>query len=876
MSVKRWRYSLIALLIVGICLLQSVRAETQAPVPTPVPATIPISAQLLYESGNFEAAIGQLQQTIQQAAQQGDRLIQAAAWANLASIYQQLSRWPEANQAIATSLTLVDGSNSLVQAQVLDVQGQLQLAQGQAEAALVSWQQSAKLYAQQDNQAGVQQSQFNQAKALQALGLYRRAVTLLNELNAQLQPHHPLKVNTLRSLGEALQVAGDLHQARQVLELALKLSPDPTATAATQLSLGNLTQLEATTALSFSNLTPDAALSALGSLPYTQTLAADALRQRHITAARQFVQQLEQALSLYQQAAQQAPFTTQAQLNRLKALITLQRYAEASALANALEPQITNLPLSQSSLSQQINLALAEIQLQIGLPAAQLTTAAQQAARLQDHRNQSFALGSLGHYYEQSQESSTIQAAIQPTEQALMLAQSINAADLAYRWQWQLGRLLKQQGDRAGAITAYREAVHSLQSLRSDLVAINREVQFSFQSQVEPVYRELADLLLPVNTKISLEQLNQARQVIEGLQVAELDNFFREACLETELEIDQAIDRANLSAALFYTIVLPDRVEVIVKLPQQALQHYSTAIDRRTLEATVDELLNELKLPYISQRSQILSEQVYRWLLAPATDLLENQKTNQIATLVFVLDGNLRSLPLGALFDGQQFLIQKYSIAVAPGLRLVDPKPLRYANLLIAGLSEARINFAPLNFVAQEIRQIQAEIPSKVLFNQSFTQANLQKQVSQSNYSIVHIATHGQFSSNAADTFILAWDRPINVNELGQLLQSEATSPQPIELLVLSACQTATGDRRAALGMAGVSVRAGAHSTIASLWNLEDASGAALMEQFYRILTQNHLSKAEALRQAQVALLNNPQYQAPRFWAPYILLGNWL
>ena len=874
MRVKRWHYGLLILLIVGICLLQPVRAETQAP----SQASVPASAQVFYKAGNFEAAIEQLQQEIQQATQQGDSLTQAAAWANLASIYQQLSRWLEANQAIATSLTLVNASNSPVQAQVLDVQGQLQLAQGQAEAALVSWQQSAKLYAQQGSQAGVQQSHFNQAKALQALGLYRRAATLLSELNDQLQPNHPLKVNTLRSLGEALQVAGDLRQTRQLLELALTLSTDPTATAATQLSLGNLTQLEANTALSLSNLTPDAALLALGSPPHPQTLAADALRQRHITAARQFVQQLEQALSLYQQAAQQSPFATQAQLNRLKALITLQRYAEASALANALEPQIANLPLSQSNLSQQINLALAEIQLQIGSPAAQLTTAAQQAAMLQDHRNQSFALGSLGHYYEQSQASSTIQpqAAIQTTEQALMLAQSINAADLAYRWQWQLGRLLKQQGDRAGAIAAYSEAVHSLQSLRSDLVAINREVQFSFQSQVEPVYRELADLLLPVNTQISLEQLNQARQVIEGLQVAELDNFFREACLETELEIDQAIDRANLSAALFYTIVLPDRVEVIVKLPQQALQHYSTAIDRTTLEATVDELLNELKLPYISQRSQILSEQVYRWLLDPATDLLENQKTNQIATLVFVLDGSLRSLPLGALFDGQQFLIQEYSIAVAPGLRLVDPKPLRYANLLIAGLSEARINFAPLNFVAQEIQQIQAEIPSKILFNQSFTQANLQKQVSQSNYSIVHIATHGQFSSNAADTFILAWDRPINVNELGQLLQSEATSPQPIELLVLSACQTATGDRRAALGMAGVSVRAGAHSTIASLWNLEDASGAALMQQFYQLLTQNQLSKAEALRQAQVALLNSPQYQAPRFWAPYILLGNWL
>ncbi len=846
----RWRYIWVTLLAVGLCWLAPAKAEL-AP------------AQTFYESGDYGAAIERLLPEIQQ----GDASHQAAAWANLATLYQQLGRWPEANQAIATSLRLA--VNAPVLAQVLELQGQLQLAQGQAEAALFSWQQSAKLYQQQDNLTGLQQSQFDQVQALQALGLYRRALAQLSELNDQLQPDQPLKVSILRSLGEALQVAGDLSQSRQMLELALRLSanPDavnPDAMAATQLSLGNLTQREASTALSLSNLTPEAALSVLQA-PRPSTLAAIALQQRQVAAAQQFVQQMQQALWIYQQAAQQNSAT--APLNQIDALITLQRYPEAVALATALEPQIAALPLNHSRLSQQIKLALAEMQLEIGSPDIQLIAAAQQAATLGDLRQQSFALGSLGQYYEQHQ-----QPAIQATEQALMLAQSMQAADLAYRWQWQLGRLLKQQGDRTGAIAAYSEAVRSLQSLRSDLVGINREVQFSFQSQVEPVYRELADLLLAADIQSSQVELDQARQVIEGLQVAELDNFLREACLETELKLDQVIDRDNLSAAVLYTIVLPDRVEVILKLPQQKLQHYSSAVARPTLEATVDELLNELKLPYVSQRSQVLSQQVYRWLLAPASERLNPS----IETLVFVLDGSLRSLPLAALNDGQQFLIETYSVAVAPGLRLADPQPLRYANLLIAGLSEARDNFAPLKFVAQEIQQIKAEIPSKVLFNESFTQANLQKQVNQSDYAIVHIATHGQFSSNAANTFILAWDRPINVNELGQLLQREAISPQPIELLVLSACQTAVGDRRAALGMAGVSIRAGARSTLASLWNLQDDSGAALMEQFYRSLGENQVSKAEALRQAQLALLKDPQYGAPRFWAPYILLGNWL
>lgn len=863
MRVKSWRYGLIALLIVGICLLQPARSA---------PALDP--AQTLYESGQFEASLEPLQQEIQRYAQQNDRPHQAAAWANLASAYQQLGHWPDANQAITTSLTLVDAAHPQVLAQVLEVQGQLQIAQGQAEAALVSWQQSAKLYAQQGNQIDAQQSQFNQAQALQALGLYRRAGKLLSALNDQLQSASPLKLNVLRSLGEALQVAGNLSQARQMLELALSLSADPISTAATQISLGNLTQLEAITSLSLSNLTPKTALQALDPPP-PATLIEAAQQQRHITAARQFVQQLELALRLYQQAdqqaIQQATLAAQAKLNQMNLLITLQRQSEAVVLATALAPQLAALPLSQSSLSQQINLALAEMQLETGSPVARLTAAAQQAADLQDWRNQSFALGSLGQYYEQHEQS---EPAIQTTQQALMLAQSMSAADLAYRWQWRLGRLLKRQGDQEAAIVAYSEAVRSLQALRRDLVAINREVQFSFQAQVEPVYRELADLLLAGDSP-SQQRLNRARQVIEALQVAELDNFFREACLETELEIDQVIDRANLSAAVFYTIVLPDRLEVILKLPQQALQHYSTAIDRATLETTVEELLSELQRPYISKRSRVLSQQVYGWLLAPAADLLDNPK-RPIETLVFVLDGSLRSLPLSALYDGQQFLVEKYSIAVAPGLKLVDPKPLRYDSLLIAGLSEARHDFAPLDFVTQEIQQIKTKIPGKVLYNESFTQPNFDKQVNQSSYSVVHIATHGQFSSNAADTFILAWDRPINVSELGQILQGPATGSQPIELLVLSACQTAVGDRRAALGMAGVSVRAGARSTIASLWKVEDDSGAALMEQFYQILTHSPVSKAEALRQAQVALLKDPQYGAPRFWAPYILLGNWL
>ncbi|MEL6334726.1 MAG: CHAT domain-containing protein, partial [Cyanobacteria bacterium J06626_26] len=125
--------------------------------------------------------------------------------------------------------------------------------------------------------------------------------------------------------------------------------------------------------------------------------------------------------------------------------------------------------------------------------------------------------------------------------------------------------------------------------------------------------------------------------------------------------------------------------------------------------------------------------------------------------------------------------------------------------------------------------------------------------------------------------FILAWDNPIQINALNRLLRnSEQSRQDAIELLVLSACETATGDNRAALGLAGVAVRAGARSTLASLWNLDDETSAVIMQQFYKILTDSPTTKATALQQAQLALLKNPRYQHPQYWAPYVLVGNWL
>ncbi|PIG92784.1 CHAT domain-containing protein [Gloeocapsopsis sp. IPPAS B-1203] len=810
----------------------------------------------LYTTGQYAQAAVVWQQAAKVYQQRDDSLNQAMALSNLALAYQQLGNWSQANQAIATSLKLLSTSatnpqQAQVLAQAWNNQGSLQFAQGQAEQALNSWQKATAAYTKAADSVGVTRSLINQAQAQQALGLYRRAITTLNQANQTLQQQPTaIKVTGLRSLGNALRVVGNLSQSQQVLQQSLKLAQElrsPEEIAATLTSLGNTVRLQ---------------------------------------------QNPQAALTYYQQAASvssTASTQLQAQLNQLSLLLETGDLNTAQALLPQINSHLANLPTSQTKVYARITLAQNLMRLhqaqpqksQIAIPSwleigKLLATAVQEAKHLQDPRAISYALGNLGGLYEQTQQWTSAQ---ELTQQALVLAQGINALDISYRWQWQLGRLLQAQGNTEKAIAAYDDSVQSLQTLRYDLVAINPDVQFSFQEEVEPVYRELVSLLLQSNgTQPSQQNLQKARQTIESLQLAELNNFFRAACLDANRQIDQIVDEQDQTAAAIYPIILRDRLEVIIKLPQQPLRHHTVNISQTEFETTLEQLQQNLIEPDTFTEVQALSQKVYEWLVRPQLTALN---ASDIKTLVFVLDGSLRNIPMAALYDAQrqQYLIEQYSIALAPGLQLIDPQPLQQQRLqaLTAGLSEPRYGFEGLSYVESEIEQITSEVSSQVLLNQDFTSQALQKQVNSQSFPVVHLATHGQFSSNIEQTFILAWDKPINVNELNDLLRNRTqNSSSAIELLVLSACETATGDKRAALGIAGIAVRAGARSTLASLWSVDDQSTALLMSQFYAELASSQVNKATALRQAQLSLLKNPNYAHPMYWSAYVLVGNWL
>lgn len=853
-----------------------------------------------YEAGEFEGAVQVLQQAVDTYAAEGNELQLAIALSNLSLAYQQLGEWDQAEAAITDSWDALTAASrqasvpSTVQAQILTIVGRLQFGRGQYETALDTWEQTTALYREADDFAGEFESRFNQARTLQALGFYQRAIAFLTDLKTDLDQYPPslTTVTTLQSLGDALRVAGQLSAPRQASEqngtMPVRSDNGPlNAEDVLMDALALATQLQMPEAITNTHL-------ALGDVAYTQALRipiedSEESRQGY----------LDRAIAHYEDANTAAPtnlLKTQAQLSQLTLLVNeTEQWDTIQPLAQEIQQQLVVLPPTRTTIYLRIDLARRLTAWRQRLDAPQdaslrtwedisnlLTTANQQANALGDRRVQSYSLGALGELNEKAGRATQAEAY---TRQALVLSQLQNAADITYQWQWQLARLRKQAGDRNGAIAAYEKTLDTLSTLRTDLIAMNPEVQFSFRDSIEPIHRELVALLLDSATPSEAE-LEQARTTIESLQLAELDNFFREACLDVnEVDID-AVDR---QAAVIYPIILDDRLEVIISLPTpedetdtsdfKSLRRYSNrGVTSDQVSNVVSSLSNELRIPGRFGADIIpRSQEIYGWLIQPFESDLE---TSNVQTLVFVLDGIFRNIPMSVLYDGDQYLIQRYSIALTPGLQLLEANPIQSQQLtvLFGGISEAHQDFSPLPGVEQELARIQDIVSdNRKLLNQEFTDAAFQDLINDVSAPIVHLATHGQFGSRLDQTFVLTWGDQLNVNELKDILQTtDINRRRPIELLVLSACETAEGDDRAALGMAGVAVQAGARSTIATLWKLSDDSAPLLMERFYQELTSADISKAEALRRAQVSLIDDPVFNRPYYWSPLVLIGNWL
>ncbi|MEH2408346.1 CHAT domain-containing protein [Nostoc sp.] len=844
--IKQTRWLYVSLSILSLCLAFTVTPVRASP---PVITTVLSSSQRtngleqgrnLYQSGRFTEAVTAWQTAAQQYHTQGDRLNEALSLSYLSLAQQELNQWQAGQQSIEQSLKLLQTSipsaDAILWAQVLNTQASLQLHTGKAETALESWQQAEKFYEQAGDKMGSLGSQINQAQALQSLGFYRRSKQQLEVLTQKLQgmPDNEIKVSGLRSLALALEMIGDSGNSQQILEQSLAIAEKVAA----KPQLSSILTTLGKTAVDLEN--PNAAFDYFEQAQLLATNPGDQL---------------------------------QARLAQFKLFLDYDKPELATPLAPQLLQQLRELPTSHTSLYAAINF-VATLNRQSNpdqiLPmkdlAQLMAVTVKSAQQIQDAQAEAYALHQWGKLYLRTQQVSEAQ---QLAQKSLDIARQLQANDIIAQSAWQVGQLYKQQGDRSKAITAYTEAVNALKALRGDLVAINPDVQFSFRTSVEPVYRQLVDLLL--ENQPSQAELIQARELIEALQIAELDNFFREACLDRTQQIDQV----DPTATILYPIILPDRLTVILSKAGQPLRSYVTHKSQAEIEQTLDNFLVALNPVSDSKDRNRFSQQIYDWLIRPAE---ADQAFIDTKTLVFVLDGRLRNIPIAALYDSKQYLIEKYAVALSPGLQLMATRSLNQNHLsaIVGGISQARAGFSALPAVESEIKQISKAVPSRMLLNQQFTSQALAERVKSSSASIVHLATHGQFSSRLEDTFLLTWDGQMNVKELSELLKNRGSDPsKAIELLVLSACDTAAGDDRAVLGLAGLAVKSGARSTIATLWPVKDQAAAILMTRFYDQLRQPKITKAEALRQAQISLIRQTDFHDPFFWSGFVLIGNW-
>lgn len=289
------------------------------------------------------------------------------------------------------------------------------------------------------------------------------------------------------------------------------------------------------------------------------------------------------------------------------------------------------------------------------------------------------------------------------------------------------------------------------------------------------------------------------------------------------------------------------------------------------------------------------AQQLHQWLIAPIEAKLGAGFTD---TLLFSMDSGLRSLPIAALHDGKQYLIEKYSLGMTPAIGLMDPRyrSLQSAQVLAMGASQFR-DLNPLPAVPTETSRIAQLWNGKTFLNQNFTRKNLVQVRQQTPFQIIHLATHAEFNpGQVSDSYIQLWDDKLRLDELPKLGWNQPA----VDLLVLSACRTAVGNPEAELGFAGIAVASQVKTALASLWSVSDEGTLALMTSFYDELRSAKV-KTEALRQAQLSMLrghtqiesgrilrsgstislppalgnlSQPNLAHPYFWSGFTLIGS--
>lgn len=784
--------------------------------------------------------------------------------------------------------------------------------------AINTWKQLIEHYRRDSNLPKLSRALIEQAQLYSSIGQPRQAIALLcapeirekctNTSAVQLAQQikeDKILAAAFGSLGDAYRLTGDSEQAIDYLNQALALTQNnpPYRISA----LNGLANAYLSRARLFSRRAESAEARAprVSTGEFTPQGESARLTQAAKADEKQAIKKLEESRTL---AQSQQDYS--GEVRSLLSLIPIYIRDKDPLASSLLQPAIELLdkvPQDRARIYATIDLArYSEDPVQAE---TLLKTAIDLSTQLQDNRAKSFALGELGMLYEKQEK---FEDALKWTREAVFAAAKIqDAKDSLYLWEWQIGRLLAREiKNTKAAIAAYERAVQTLEEIRSDILSTNADLQFDFRKTVEPVYRELIALRVrPESTSSQLKQQKtepsqpvQSREniarvltTIESLRLAELQNYFGNDCVIAEIRrspnnvtteagridlIQQVVANStqNRKTAIFHHILLPKQLIVVLSLPDQEQHTISVSMEEEDMRDKITKFRQGLERVSAKEGfDQTLAKSLYQDLIQPVASYLKDN----IDTLLFVQDGLLRSIPMAALHDGQQYLIQKYMVVTAPSLSSIDVTPFDRSNLraLALGVTESvtlqdtKQIYRKLDSADSELKSVLAELPGSQRFD--LRKDNLRNLIKAYPYPIIHFTTHGQFGADPKDTFLVTGDgQRLTIVDFEQILRERSDTRTPIELLMLTACQTGTGDDRAILGLAGVAIQAGVKSALASLWFINDEQAAAIVQQFYHNLRKPGVSKAKAIQKAQIDLIDKSVH--PGYWSALILVGNWL
>jgi CHAT domain-containing protein len=564
-----------------------------------------------------------------------------------------------------------------------------------------------------------------------------------------------------------------------------------------------------------------------------------------------------------------------------------------------------------------------------------------QARSLTEHKPDRLSVQALDALAQLYEDNGRDAEALELTDAAVATLQSGDAPDLRFTLEWRRGRVLWRLGQGGQALGAYERAVDHLEAIRQDIPIEYTDGRSSFRETLEPVYLGLADLLLlqadaaPPDERDSL--VRRARDAVELIKQTELEDFLGDRC--TTEAARSAKSTIPAGAAVLYPVILPDRLELLVetadRMLRRAVRVTSDEVRRSSLalaialrnsrpfmaesqrlhrwllepvEALLDEhridtvvvvpdgVLRLLPFASLHDGSRFMAER-YAFAVAPALTLthVSPPGARERATLLAglsepgpvvdklpsdIADAILTSAPEpGGEASGRGVATRSVDAFKAPGTArgargVAAPGP----GVLRSAQETRRLRQRlALPAVKVEIETLEQLTRNRTLLDQDFTLAALRRSVATQSHGIVHIASHGFFGGSADTSFIMTFDDLLTMDGLQALLRTGASQKPPIELLTLSACETAEGDDRSPLGMSGAALRARAGSVLGTLWPVADEAAMRVMSAFYQSLaSSDRPTKIQALQKAQRQLIDSKDMNHPFYWAPFILIPNWL